>query len=288
MPPEEPTIIQGNAPAAETPAAAAPALPATAEVTLLTPSTPAPELPVETVVEPVAPAEPVAAEVVEPAKPEGEKPAEEPKVALHTDTPSLMEEAGKKVEPKAADKPETKPAEPAETFKYEAFKLPEGVPVDEARINAFTEIVGPHKLDQETAQKLVDLHTTTMQEFQNQLVAQQHAAFAETRRGWVDQIKADPILGGAGHQTALQAAARMRDLLVPEAHRAEFADFMRITGAGDHPALMRLLHNAARLFDEPAAPPQPARPVPDRGGSAKPSKGAAMYDHPSSRRAMSR
>lgn len=285
MPPEEPTIIQGNAPVAEPIAAPASVLPATAEVTLLTPATPPPELPVEPVTE--APAAPVETPPTEaPVEPK----AEEPKVALHTDTPSLMEEAGKKAEPKPDDKVEApKPADPAtEAFKYEAFKLPEGVPVDEARINAFTEIVGPHKLDQETAQKLVDLHTTTLQQFQEHLVAQQHAAFAETRRGWVDQIKADPVLGGSGHQTALQAAARMRDLLVPEAHRAEFADFMRITGAGDHPALMRLLHNAARLFDEPAAPPIPARPVPDRGGSAKPSKGAVMYDHPSSRRVAGR
>jgi hypothetical protein len=252
---------------------AVPALPITSEVTVHTPASAPPELPVEAIAEPVA-----------------EVPAAVAS-ALHTDTPSLLETAGKPEDkPKAEEKPAEapKPAETPELPAYEAFKLPEGVPLDESRVEAFKELIGPHRIDQDTAQKLVDLHTEVLQQYRDGLLAQQHTAFADTRRGWVDKIKADPVLGGSGFNTALMAAARMRDLLVPEAHRAEFEDFMRMTGAGDHPALMRLLHTAARIFDEPTAPPIPARPVPDRGGSAKPSRGAAMYDHPSSRRAAGR
>ena len=289
MPPEEPTIIQGNAPVAEPAVASAPALPVTAEVTLLTPSTPAPEPLVETRVAEPAPTEAPAAEIeAEPAaKPEGDKPAEPTKPGAPE---SLLEQAGKPVEkeaPKAEDKPAEKPSEP-DAFKYEAFKLPDGVPVDEARINAFTEILGPHKVDQETAQKLVDLHTSTLQEFADTLRKQQLDDWHEATRGWVRNTLADAQLGGSGHQTALKASARMRDLLVPESRRAAFAQMLRDTGIGDHPEFIRVFHNAARLFDEPAPPQIPGRPVPDRGGSAKASKKETLYDHPSSRRAVGR
>lgn len=278
MPPDEPTTPAASAPAAtpalETPTIISPVAAAPVEVVAEAPAA------VETVVE--TPAAPETA-------PEAEKPAEEVKSALHTDTPSLMEEAGKpKEEPKKPES-EAKPAETVEESpKYEAFKLPEGVQPDEKRLGEFAEVAAKHKLSQDDAQALLDMHTNTLKQFQDAVFAEQHRVFAETRRGWVQQILADPILGGAGHETAKMAAARMRDLLVPEAHRAEFAAFMRDTGAGDHPALFRLLHNAARLFDEPAAPPVPARPVPDRGGNGKQPRGTMLYDHPTSRRAAGR
>ena len=293
MPPEEPTIIQGSAPVAEVAAASAPTLPITSEVTVLTPSTPPPELPVEpvaeVVAEPVVAPEPVAEPAGEPKA--EEKPAEPAKPAKPEAPESLLEKVGKPEEPKLADKaaePAT-PAEPAvDAVRYEPFNLPEGITADEKRIAAFQEIVGPLKVDQETAQKLVDLHASTLQEFAQAARQQQIDAWHETTRGWVRNTLADEQLGGAGHQTALMASARMRDLLVPENRRAAFAQMLKDTGIGDHPEFIRVFHNAAKLYDEPAAPPIPARPVPDRGGSAKPSKGAVMYDHPSSRRAAGR
>lgn len=282
MPPEEPTAPVEQAPAA---------LPVTETVTIISPvAEPTPVSAPETVVTAEPSAEVVAEPLVEPvAAPEAvveptsttEKPAEEPK--------SLLEEAGKTTEePKKAETTEKPATEASEPVKYEAFKLPEGVPVDEARINAFQEIVGPAKLDQETAQKLVDLHATTIQAMQQHLVQAQIDAFAETRRQWREKSMADEQIGGSGHQTAMRAAARMRDLLVGDGLKAEFAQFLADTGVGDHPVMIKIFHNAARLFDEPAAPSIQARPVPDRGGPGKPSKGAAIYDHPSSRKAAGR
>ena len=281
MPPEETTA----------PAAAAPAMPALETATIITPvAGPVAEVTASVAEEPAevaAAPEPAAAATEVPA--EAARPAEEAKSALHTDTPSLLEEAGKPKEEAKKPDSEPKPAETAvEGPKYEPFKLPEGVQPDEKRLGEFAEVAAKHGLKQEDAQALLDMHTSTLKQFQDAVFAEQHRVFAETRRGWVQQILADPILGGAGHETAKMAAARMRDLLVPEAHRAEFAAFMRDTGAGDHPALFRLLHNAARLFDEPAAPPIPARPVPDRGGNGKQPRGTMLYDHPTSRRAAGR
>lgn len=288
---EVPTIVTGNQPATVVaePVVAAPAL---ETPTIITPQTAPIEAPAAEVTPEAAPVTPEAPAV----PPEGlDKPADETKPAPHTEKPTLLEATETpKPDEKAPEKPPApveeakKPEEAAEAVKYEPFTLPEGVKVDEDRIAKFTDLVGPHKLDQETAQKLVNLHTETLDAFREHMQAEQLRVFEETKAGWLQKTMSDPELGGAGHQTALQAAARMRDLLVPEEDRADFVEMLRASGVGDHPALFRMLYRAARLFDEPAAPPIPARPVPDRGGSAPATRQALIYDHPTSRRVAGR
>lgn len=288
---EVPTIVTGNQPAAVVaePVVAAPALETPTIITPVTAPVEAPAAEVTPEPAPVTPEAPVAA-------PEGtDKPADETKPAPHTEKPTLLEATET---PKPDEKAPEKPVEaekvpegekiPDAAFKYEPFTLPEGVKIDEDRIAKFTDVIGPHKLDQETAQKLVSLHTETLEAFREHMQAEQLRIFEETKAGWLTRTMSDPELGGAGHQTALQAAARMRDLLVPEEDRADFVEMLRASGVGDHPALFRMLYRAARLFDEPAAPPIPARPVPDRGGSAPTSRQALIYDHPTSRRVAGR
>jgi hypothetical protein len=77
----------------------------------------------------------------------------------------------------------------------------------------------------------------------------------------------------------------MRDLLVPAEHREEFNNFLTYTGAGDHPAIFRLLVNAHRLFGESSAPPPAAKPAPaPRGANGARQAGASrlrdFYQNP--------
>ena len=269
---EVPTIVTGNqpaAPAAETVVAA----PALETPTIITPSAAPVEVPAAEVTPPTPVVTPEAAPVTPEAPAvtpvEGEKPAftDKPTLLEATETPKPAEKAEEKP-PTAVEEPK-KPEESADSLKYEPFTLPEGVKVDEDRINKFTELVGPLKADQETAQKLVNLHTETLEAFRQHMQAEQIRVFEDTKAGWLQKTMSDPELGGAGHQTALQAAARTRDLLVPEEDRADFVDMLRASGVGDHPALFRMLYRAARLFDEPAAPPQ-YQPVRSRTEGAAP------------------
>jgi hypothetical protein len=97
---------------------------------------------------------------------------------------------------------------------------------------------------------------------------------------------ADPILGGSGHQTTSQAVARMRDLLIPKEMlaprtfddgkpRLSIADeFLESTGAGDHPVLWHILHNAARYLDEPQARDMPVNVRPPKRHWQAPRQGA--------------
>jgi hypothetical protein len=217
-------------------------------------------------------------EVLAEAVVEADKPKDKPEAeATLLETP-----AEKKPEP---EKPaeEAKVEEPAPRV-YEAFKLPEDIKIEEKALDNFRDIAGKAQLDQDTAQRFLDMHIDTLNQYAQAIAQKQRDDFAETVKKWEDRTRNDPYLGKAAFQTNLQAAARMRDLLVPDQFREEYRELCRDTGAGNHPALMRIFVNAARLFDEPAAPPVAAVPTPDRGGAAKKGFKQSMYDHPESQR----
>ena len=293
MPPD-PAMNQPAQPAAAVTAAAAPPAEATAAGT----ATPAVTTPA------VAPPEPVAAPVgaadapapVSPA-PSG-PPAGEPATAAPAAAdgaaakppqpePSLLETLGKQPDKPAEAKPaEAKPAEaakPEEAKPAEAAKpaepapveykytLPETLKMDDALKGEVHKAFDDFRADPTNPQSLINLHAKAMQDFATQLDQQNRQAFADYRKSMRDKVMADPELGGAGHQTAMGAVARMRDLFVPEKDRAEFDEMLRVTGAGDHPAMLRLLHNAAKWFDEPAVAPPEARPA--KGNGRRPNGG---------------
>lgn len=171
----------------------------------------------------------------------------------------------------AAEPAKTEPSEPAaaapalEPVEY-AYELPPTIQMDDATKGNFHAALDAFRTDPaKGAQGLIDLHNQTMQQYAEHLSAEQHRVFNETRKGWVTQVMSDEQLGGAGHQTAMGAIARMRDLLVPEDRREAFNEFLMTTGAGDHPEFLRLLHNAARHFDEAPLPPPDPRPAPNGG-----------------------
>lgn len=265
------------------PAAIDPGMPAAAPETIIEPVAEPPHTETQTLLTGERPAEPAAPEPApatgpgaEPAVPaeEGEKPAE-----------AKPDDAAKPVDPAIEAKhaePIPEPAAP-EPLVYEPPTVPEGVQLDTERIRAFDEIIAPHRLAPEARQQLVDMHIAEVQRLGEQMRADQHRTFGETRRAWRDQVLADEQIGGAGHQTALAACFRMIDLFVPETQRAEFDQMLLATGAGDHPAMLRLLHNLARKFDAPTTPAAPANPSPDRGGGAgRGRRMREMYDHPRS------
>lgn len=235
-------------------------------------------------------AAPPAPEVAQPAPPVAQPSPETTTVAPHTETATLLE--GVTTEPPAPDAAaaadaaaatEPPPAAEPVTPVYEPFTLPEGITAEPERLAAYTETLGKFGVSQEAGQALIDMHAAQMQQYATHLASEQHRVFAETRKGWRDQVMADEEIGGAGHQTAMAAVARMRDLLVPERNRGAFNEFLRVTGAGDHPEFLRLMHSAARAFDEPAIPAAPHRPPPNNGMPPRGTRGA-VYDHPSSQR----
>lgn len=271
--------------AAASPPAAAPApvvaVPAAAEPAPIAPAAaaPVPEVPKATAEKPTLlqkfdddqkAKEPVA----EPAKPDA-KPA-----------------------PTAEAKPEgePKPVEPIkpEPIAYE-YAVPETVKLDDAMKQEFHGALDAFRQDPpKGAQGLVDLHNKAMEQFASTLAADQRRLFGETRDGWAKDVMSDQQIGGAGHQTAMKAIARMRDRLVPKSmmeprkfpdgspRASEFDEFCSYTGAGDNKVFLRILHNAARYFDEPGLPPENPQPPPDNGRNPRQRGARVLYDNPRS------
>ncbi len=232
-----------------------------------------------------------AAEPAEPAKePEAAAaaPAKEAEPAAPAAAAEPAAEAAKPVEPAVDPAKAAEPAAPApvlEPIVYN-FTTPEvlkGATLDAPVMAEFTKSLGEYRAAPELGQKLLDLHANAMVEYAKHTLSEQHRAFNQTRDGWRKDVLADEQIGGSGHQTAMGAIARMRDMLVPETDRPQFEQFLRITGAGDHPQFLKLLHRAAKYFDEPGLPPENPKPPPDIGRQN--GKGAhILYDNPRSNR----
>lgn len=212
-------------------------------------------------------------------KKEDPKPAEPPKAEVKADAPAA-EVPKPAEEPKPAE-PEVKPLVEQAVAPVEwKFELPSTLKADDARMTRFTGILDNILAPKEgetsvhAGQRLLDLHSEAMTTYAEQVRADQIKAFNDTRAEWRKQVMADAQIGGAGHQTALGAIARMRDLTISDARPGtpqydadakEFNDFLRVTGAGDHPAYLRQLHRFARFLDEPPAPAAIPKPTPTNG-----------------------
>lgn len=246
-----------------------------------------------------APTEPMVAPAADPAPAPAPAPADtatEPAaVPSHTDTASLLTQPAKPAEDPAAAPDAAAPteapaaAEPAaptapEPLTYEAPTLPEGVTLAPERLGEFDRVIGTHQVPPEARQELVDMFLRERTSWEEANLRNQHEAFAQTRQQWREQVMGDEEIGGSGHQTAIAGAMRMIDQFVAPAHRDAFDKMLVATGAGDHPEMIRFLHNVARKFDAPPVPLAPNNPPPDRGnGGAR--RMRDLYDNPRSRRA---
>jgi hypothetical protein len=183
---------------------------------------------------------------------------------------------------KPAEAPPAQPTAPVPTPVEYKYTLPETIRMDDTLKGEVHGALDAFRANpSEGVQGLINLHEKQMRAFAEHMANEQQRIFRETRQGWAKEILSDPEIGGSGHQTAMGAIARMRDLFVPEKDRPRFEEFLRVTGAGDHPSFLKLLHQAARFYDEPALPPPNPRPAP--GNGRRPTNRLRdIYDHPRS------
>lgn len=211
--------------------------------------------------------------------------AEQPAFTPHTDTPSLLEQAGKpEAKPTEVAPVEVTPPEQPTAPIYEAFTLPEGVQAAPEKLELYTSALGKHGITQEAGQELIALHAAEIQSYAEQTLARQHEAFGEMRAGWRDQVMKDAELGGANHQSAMAAVAEVRDRFIPRSgpvHDA-FNDMLTATGVGDHPSFLRFIARIGHALREPAPPPPAMKPPPDVGKRPNGRALADIYDHPTS------
>lgn len=154
------------------------------------------------------------------------------------------------VEPPAAPEPPgnllgsdpAQDAKPATTEDDLKISLPEGYEADEALMGSLKEAAKKAGIQQGTLQELVDLHIASQQRAQE--AAQ--AAWAETQKGWITQVKNDPVLGGANFQKNLALANRALE----KYGTPELTQELRDTGLSNHPGIVRFVMRVGQALGE--------------------------------------
>jgi hypothetical protein len=144
------------------------------------------------------------------------------------------------------------PAAPA-PFDPVALALPEGFDREAPAFAEFTELARDSGFTGEQAQKLVDFHLKHTQAATEAQLAQ----WQTTQDGWIAEVKVDKEIGNidALRQTIAKVAdnANLTD--------PGFKEALALTGAGNHPAVLRTLFRWAKALGEggPVSGEAPAR-----------------------------
>jgi len=244
---------------------------------------PAPAAPAVAVSEPAPAVEAPPAQVAEGAVSEVQSPATEAAPAPVETTEAVAEPAAPEAKPAAEPQVEAKPegekkAEPQEAPAiptYEAWKIPEGMTVQEPQISALNNIFGKYGLSQDAGQEIIDFGGTVIKQTEEAMTQRQLDAFAETRREWVEQTKSE--FGNRYNSMLNDAKSAVATALPRLADREAFERAIRATGAGDNPAIVKAWAAIGKLLRERAAP-GPSTPATE---SMRPAD--RRYNRPSAR-----
>lgn len=187
--------------------------------------------------------------------------------------PSLLNQ---KEPPKSEAKTEEKKAEGAPES-YADYTMPEGFTLDPAVKTKADGLFKELGLSQEGAQKAVDM----FRELTTEAFNQPFKTYQEMREGWRNESLNHPELKGKlgpGQEVNVRIA-KMLDSLPDQALSTDFKRVMDETGAGDHPAFVRVLNHFAKQLTEGAhvtgnGPTKASQSAP---GSAPPTAAAALW-----------
>lgn len=136
--------------------------------------------------------------------------------------------------------------------KYEPFKAPEGVKLNEDTIATVSATFKEMNLDQAQSQKLIDLY---IGEAQKAVQAAQEGPikfWEDKRKDWVARAHADKDIGAPNteqYKTVRSDIAKAINTLDPK-DAAEFREVMDLTGVGDNPVFIKAFHKWTKSIVE--------------------------------------
>jgi DNA-directed RNA polymerase subunit F len=168
---------------------------------------------------------------------------------------TLTDKTEVKAEVKAEVKPEVKEP-PADPVAIDKLTLPEGLtitPEASAELNTIFSETGVKT--QAGAQKLLDYYHKAM----TNSFSAFHGELQKESNTWADQVKKDPEIGGAKLETTVGTIGKALD----EFGAPGVREALRVTRAGNHPAIVKTIFNMAQALSEgthvqgkPSAPPK--------------------------------
>ena len=167
------------------------------------------------------------------------KPAEPTKPAEPAIAPVVPEP--KKEEPKTEPTPPTTETKPA-PVDYETLKLPEGSLLSNQDLAAVKQEAKENNLSLDEAQGILEVKNDAVRDFSQR----QQETWRNLRKEWKQSWINDPEYGGDKASESTELAKRAWDKLADN----ELKTLADQTGWGDHPAVLRMLARAGRLFSE--------------------------------------
>lgn len=128
-----------------------------------------------------------------------------------------------------------------ESGTYEAFQLPDGAEADPQLTESFSGIAKKLGLSQKAAQELVNYKT----ELDNKTVENWVSHKEELRK----QAKADPVIGGANYDAAVQAGRKSIAGFMGNDAQA-FRQMLNHYGVGAHPLMIRYMAAVGKAMGE--------------------------------------
>lgn len=138
-------------------------------------------------------------------------------------------------------------------FDSKNVKLPEGFTLSEADMKTFSEFASANKLSHENGEKLLAMHAGVVRAT-NEAAANHYRS---TREGWVKEVKADKEIGGSQFENVRSTISKALDQYGDPGLRA----MLDMTGAGDHPALIRTMYRMAKALTENTKTPPAGVPA---------------------------
>ena len=154
-------------------------------------------------------------------------------------------------------------------FKPEELKFSDGFQVDAPIAEKFTTLINEMGLTRENVSKL----TSFYEEVAKANSGKDSEAWQTLQTSWQNEVKADPTIGGTNLPLTQTHIGRVLDKYGDEAARQAFD----LTGAGNNPAIVRLMAKIGKDISEAPLVPGNTPPV------TKPSLAEMIYDNPTSR-----
>ncbi len=208
-------------------------------------------------------------EIVDQSKPTEAKPAETKETGSTKDVKESTSSTAEKKDESLLNKKDEKVEGVPE--KYE-FKLPENFVVTDAQNTAIQKLFKDQGLSQTQAQAMVDHYAQLSQAAANEM----KETYIAQRKEWQNAVMADKELGPNLKEIKTDVA-RMVDGLGDAALAKDFRAAMDLTGAGDHPAFVKLFSRLAKKFGEGKPVTGGVAEVTKPGAAARPSAASALY-----------
>jgi hypothetical protein len=132
----------------------------------------------------------------------------------------------------------------ATPFDPEAIKFPEGITKEDPLFAEFSQFAQESKLNGAVAQKIIDLAAKQAAASSEKLLSD----WNKQQEEWQNEIKADKHIGGDKLAGTLQTFSKVAN--DPALSDPKFREGLALTGAGNHPAVVRTLARWAMALSE--------------------------------------